>query len=69
MSIFSLLLKESIIRRFFARSEWSDTFELLGWIFLLIILYAVGCEVIRYGFILFRSIPKDVSFEHIEHKS
>ncbi len=54
---------------FYAKSEWSDTLELIGCIFLLLISYFIGCELTEYSFWRASNIPDDVRSDYIKHKS
>jgi len=54
---------------FYAKSEWSDTLELIGCIFLLIISYFIGCELTEYSSLRASNIPNDVRSDYIKYKS
>jgi len=62
------MLKNSFIRMFYAKSEWSDTLELIGCIFLLLISYFIGCELTEYSSGRASNIPNDVRSDYIKHK-
>jgi hypothetical protein len=52
----------------YLRSKWSDTIELLGWIFVTIIIYVVNCELIWFSKKQFLITPNDVSMKHGENR-
>ncbi len=57
------MLKDSFVRMLFARSEWKNTLEFFGCIFLFLLSFIIGCELARYGLLQTLNIPNDVIFD------
>jgi hypothetical protein len=69
MTYYYVFQNKSFIRKFYPKCEWSDTLELIGFIFLTIIFSVAVCELDTFCIKHLRNLSEDVSKKSRANKS